>query len=359
MSKKKMILWAAGCFVAFSAGALELVEAKVGGENSWVDVTGKMEAYKVNDDLYLGAQNPVVMAGRDPLPRKAKHYVVTYRDDDGREHTVRFQTNRFAFTSGVPEGKGDHVTFFRAWYGAAGNYVDVTGKIREVIETGRELTVRYANLGVADPARGRKKELYVFYLLGGEIRFHLVEDGGRFDVGDIDVPFVRLRQAIYGAEKSWAEIEVGKLEPFRINDELFCGVKSGRELLGGKDPARGKRKGYELTFLAEGRIHTADSDGDRFAVTSRVPEELTAEFQFYRAWYGYGRTYSDVTENVRNMIRDKKGGEVSPAINNGVDPARGKKNDLYVFYVIDNSLKFLYLQDGQKFDVSEIDGTKR
>lgn len=214
------------CCVALPVFALEVVDAEFGGENSREKVTEQMAAFRINDDFYCGYRNGIDMLGRDPLPGKSKSYVVRFRDN-GREYTARFQTPRFAFTGGVPADSGKGFHFYRAWYGEGKTFIDVTDRFQEIVDSGKEVEITLRTCSERDPAPGRRKELYLFYLLDGELNVHFLRDGQKFKSRDIDVPELEFVKIEFGGSNSWVEIPADRMAQFRVNREFHCGNRNG------------------------------------------------------------------------------------------------------------------------------------
>ncbi len=168
--KKSVIttLLAAALIPALSA--LQILDVKYGASDKWVDITPGFLQTKVNDDLYLGWLDGIKLSGQDPLPGKAKQLAVHFKDNDGTEKTVVLNDRSFdGIAANTPVS--ENFKLGSAWLGDQRKYINVTAKMADIINSGREVTLDFATLGVEgkdDPAPGKKKLVVMFYSIDGK-----------------------------------------------------------------------------------------------------------------------------------------------------------------------------------------------
>ena len=179
---------AAGMLFSVSASlpAIEILKAEVGCDNRWLDVTEVFKKAKVNDDFYCGWFNAATMGGKDPARGKLKQIVVTYRDNDGSEQKRILPEKAFAAVAANTPGPTEHFSFGRAFWGDRKNFVEVTGKVAEIIRSGKTVELRNNVLGVADPLPGKTKYLIVLYSIGGEQHVDSFKERSKFKGSMID-----------------------------------------------------------------------------------------------------------------------------------------------------------------------------
>lgn len=175
---------------AASGMALELMEAKIGTGDSWLDATEAFRKAKVTDDFYCGWFHGATMAGKDPAPGKIKQLVVKYKDNDGSIQTRTLEEKAFAAIASDTPGPTKEFSFGRAFWGDRGNFAEVTGKLREIIQSGKEIEVQSGALGVdKDPLPGREKYLIVLYSIDGKQYVDSFKERTKFKGSMIDGGF--------------------------------------------------------------------------------------------------------------------------------------------------------------------------
>jgi len=164
--------WLAAIFLAlgtYTASALEIIEVKTGAEGKWSDVTTEFKKSRINDDLYLGFYNGVVLAGgKDVAPGKIKQISVKYRDNDGSVRTRQLEEKTFTGIAANTPVATENFTFGRAFWGAGNKFTEVTAAVKKIIANGKEVTLTSDVLGVKDPCPGAAKMLVVFYSMKNE-----------------------------------------------------------------------------------------------------------------------------------------------------------------------------------------------
>ncbi len=153
--------------------AMEILEAKVGLGDSWLDVTEVFKKAKVTDDFYCGWFHGASMAGQDPAPGKVKQIVVKYKDDDGSTQTRILAEKAFAAVAANTPGPTEKFTFGRAFWGDKDKFVEVKAgtksiKLNATANTG--MPVEY--FVVHGPA----------FLQDGELIFTEIPPGAKYPV---------------------------------------------------------------------------------------------------------------------------------------------------------------------------------
>lgn len=159
------LLMAAALLAPRPIFALELLEAKYGVGDVWIDVTDKMDGFQANDDLFFGWFDGAKLAGKDPAPGVGKTCVCRYKDSDGKEKTAVLADRAFGgFASGWMAS--DEFRLTSAWFGDGKNYVDVTAQVKKAFDSSKKDVFR-VNRGYfkidPDPAPGKKKRLVMFF----------------------------------------------------------------------------------------------------------------------------------------------------------------------------------------------------
>lgn len=158
--------------------ALELLEAKYGVDDVWVDLTDKVRNFKVNDDLYFGYFDGVKLAGKDPAPRIDKSFVCKYKDSDGKEREAILPDRKFGgFASGWKPSDPFRLT--SAWFGDGTKYVDVTKQVDKAFSSEKKDVFRVHRSFFKidpDPAPGKKKRLVIFYGQEDEQKFAVFDE---------------------------------------------------------------------------------------------------------------------------------------------------------------------------------------
>ena len=182
---------AAGALFLLSGplAVLEIIKAEVGCENSWLDATEVIKKVKVSDDFYCGWFNAATMAGKDPARGKLKQIVVTYRDNDGSVQKRILEEKTFAAVAANTPGPTEKFTLGRAFWGDRKHFVEVTGKLAEIIRGGKSVSLTSSVLGVADPLPGKTKYLIVLYSIGGGQYVDSFKERSKFKGSMIDGSF--------------------------------------------------------------------------------------------------------------------------------------------------------------------------
>ena len=255
----------------------------------------------------------------------------------------------------------------RAEYGAGNAWMDVTGRVRSLIN-GDVLHIRADNATLGgDPAVGahktlrlrvrdddghermltfREKEIVELSLSAGE---H--ERGGD---RDHEQGRLRVTRASYGSRDR--AFDVTDLLNSRIEGDRLS-LPINNDTMGG-DPAQDSRKtltvwyrygGSDLqTRVDEGGILNLPSRGESFRAEPPRAENRRAEgsLQILRADYGADNRFADVTALLSSRVRD---GQLSLPVNNdtmGGDPADEHRKALSVWYVEDGRPANVVVSEG-------------
>lgn len=200
------------CVLFSAASAMaqggELVSAEWGVRGNRVDVTPRVHSLMRNGVLNFEVTRFVL--GVDPDPHRVKDLLIRVRRWDGQVEEYDFLERGVVNLQLDPDGgyrqfeerrrdrdddryrdhdrDGDHdrgrgyerrgprLRIVRAYYGAEGQFVDVTDALNSQITDGRIIIrVNNASMG-ADPLPGHRKWLRILYLNDGERRSVVVEE---------------------------------------------------------------------------------------------------------------------------------------------------------------------------------------
>ncbi len=187
---KKIFLLAVLLVIGNWAAGLEIIEAKVGLGDKYLDATEAFKKAKITDDVYIGWFQGATMAGSDPVPGKVKEIIVKYKDNDGSEQTRVLAEKSFAAIAAGTPGPTREFTLGRAFWGDKGKFVEVTDALRNIIADKKEITLRSGDLDVtADPLPGKEKYLIVIYSVGGKQYVDSFKERSKFKGSSIDGSF--------------------------------------------------------------------------------------------------------------------------------------------------------------------------
>ena len=195
------ILAVVGCAVVLAGSAMaqggELIKAEWGVQGHRVDVTARVRTFVHDGVLQLEVTRWNL--GVDPAPHQAKDLLIHVREWDGdiedysypEKSTARLELDppdRWERRDAddrqergqrreVNYGRGERgVRILRAYYGAEGQFTNVTDVLRSQIDDGRiYLRVDNNSMG-GDPLPGRRKWLRVLYLYDGQRRNIVVDE---------------------------------------------------------------------------------------------------------------------------------------------------------------------------------------
>jgi len=165
----------------------ELVRAEWGVPGNRVDVTERVRSF-VRDGV-LRLEITRFNLGIDPAPHQNKDLVLRVRRWDGEVEEFKYPERSTVTVELDPQDRwerhGDHdrddrrergFQILRAYYGADGQFVNVTDALRSHVAEGRLfMRVDNYNLGI-DPQPGIHKLLRVLYTFNGERRNIVVDE---------------------------------------------------------------------------------------------------------------------------------------------------------------------------------------
>jgi hypothetical protein len=173
----------------------ELVAAQWGVPGNRVDVTARVRTFVHDGALRFDVTRFVL--GVDPAPHRDKDLIIRVRRWDGAvdeyNYPERSAVNleldpeagyerheradrREDYREDDDERRGPRLQILRAYYGAEGQFMNVTDTLRSRIDDGR-IYVRVNNDSMGgDPLAGHRKWLRILYLYNGERRNVAVEE---------------------------------------------------------------------------------------------------------------------------------------------------------------------------------------
>ena len=188
------ILSGLGCVLLSAGSAMaqggRLVAAEWGVPGSRVDVTARVRTFVHDGVLQFDVTRFVL--GVDPAPHHSKELIIRVRRWDGDIDEYNYPEKSSVNLELDPDGgyererggrrdehdewRGSGLLILRAYYGADGQFMNVTGALRGRIDEGR-IYVRVDNQSMGgDPVPGRRKWLRVLYLYDGERKSLVVEE---------------------------------------------------------------------------------------------------------------------------------------------------------------------------------------
>lgn len=169
----------------------ELALAEWGVAGSRVDVTARVRAL-VHDGVLQFEVTRFVL-GIDPAPHRNKDLIIRVRRWDGEVDEYNYPERSSVNLELDPEGGYERheraerreeyeerhesqLQILRAYYGADGQFMNVTDTLRSRIDDGR-IHIRVDNHSMGgDPLPGRQKWLRILYVYNGERRHAAVEE---------------------------------------------------------------------------------------------------------------------------------------------------------------------------------------
>jgi hypothetical protein len=232
----------------------------------------------------------------------------------------------------------------RAEYGSGNNWVDVTDRVRSLVQSDSlNFTVDGATFGAAG-RRGRNRTL----------RLQLKDShGGSRQMTFRDRQQVDLR--IYTAYQS--ALHIGRATygsgsrimdvTARLNQQIQgeqLNVEVNNQSMGG-DPAPGRTKTLTLEYTLNGRNgQTSVREGDSL----HLPYSNTSDgtLQINRATYGSQYRTVDVTSRLNSRVQGDKLNVVVNSNSMGSDPAPGQNKTLTVQYALHGNTNQVVVNDG-------------
>ena len=179
-----IVVCAIACMTIFSglahAQGGQLVAAEFGEGGHRADVTNRVRSFIHDGVLRIDVTDE--MLGIDPARHHAKELFIRIRHWDGNVEEFRFPEGAHVSLEVDPDAgfewheRGLHV--MRAYYGGEGAFVNVTERVRSMIQGGR-LYIRVDNNSMGgDPDPRVHKSLRVLYWFEGERRNAVVPEHG-------------------------------------------------------------------------------------------------------------------------------------------------------------------------------------
>jgi hypothetical protein len=136
-----------------------------------VDVTRRVQQFADYGEPFRVSNDTLRV---DPSPGRVKALVVVYFVNGRRisetvpeGEVLYFRSGRYA--DGDSDDYSPAIRIIRATYGTREHYVDVTGRVRDLVRDRQPFLVSNETFGV-DPYEGRIKRLRIFYIRHGEQR---------------------------------------------------------------------------------------------------------------------------------------------------------------------------------------------
>ena len=249
--------------------------------------------------------------------------------------------------SGVPQ-RGWEV--MRADYGYGNNWVDVTERVRSLIQNDRlNFRVTNANLGVS-PFPGQRKTLRLqLQNAAGRNQQYTYRENAlvRFNAYDRNQGgSLQITRAVYGADNRWADV-TNRLNSQIRGNQLHMQVNN--DTMGG-DPARNRSKALRVDYTLDGRANQVVIDeGDTLQLSGSTDGNYgngQGRLQITRATYGAGNRWADVTNRLNSQIR---GNQLHMQVTNdnmGGDPAQNQNKALRVDYTFDGRANQVVINEG-------------
>lgn len=162
---------------------------------------------------------------------------------------------------------------------------------------------------------------------------------------------IKITNATYGVGSNTVDVKASVISHIK-EGELNLIVSS--DSLGVDDPAPGQTKQLTVSYtINNGSVNTKSAYDNEAIIISAPPERVASGLDIVKAHYGYAGNMTDVTDAVRNYIRDgliKL--KVSPDAVGLPDPNPNKQKVLEVDYTLNGSKNSESIKDNQFFSVS-------
>ncbi len=233
----------------------------------------------------------------------------------------------------------------RADYGSGNNWVDVTDRVRSLVQgDSLNFTVDGNTLG-AGQRRGRNRALRLQLRdSGGTSRQMTYRDSQQVNL-QVYNPYqinssLRINRAVYGSGSRSFDVTS------RLNSQIQGGqlnLEVNNQTMG-RDPAPNQPKTLTVQYTLNGRSNqVVVNEGD----TLRLPYGTTSQNDLHigRAIYGSGYRTFDVTSRLNSQIQN---GQLNLQVNTvsmGGDPAPGETKTLTVQYALNGRISQVVLND--------------
>jgi hypothetical protein len=355
------------------AQPLEILSARYGVGDKSIDVTSQVRSLVRNNQLSLTV-DPSALGG-DPAPGIQKTLEIRYRSA-GTEQTAAARDLEqiqlppsSGFSIGDLFGDGGILRIISARYGYRGQVSDVTPRLQSMVKNDQlSFKVTNQNVGGADPAVGKDKELVVVYEHKGRTYEISAKEESTLTIPSSRAKLVaaapapaptpapaaagpapaapvqaagtlRILSAVYGANGKWNDVTA--LVQSRVSGNAVA-IPVTLDVLG-SDPAPGTGKQLRVRYSLNGVEQEASASDFE---TLRIPPEASrGPIRVLSAVYGANSSWSDVTGLVQNRVRGNQ--LVVPVTLEvlGSDPAPG----------VGKSLRVRYSQDGVEREAAAAD----
>src|SRR5438552_21420 len=233
----------------------------------------------------------------------------------------------------------------RADYGSGNNWVDVTDRVRSLVQGGSlNFTVDGVALG-AGARRGRNRSLRLqLQDTQGKTRQITYRDNQQVNLQVYNTyqSNLRINRAIYGNGNRSSDVTS------RLNSQIQGGqlnLEVNNQTMGG-DPAPNHAKTLTVQYALNGRSNqVVVNEGD----TLRLPYDTTnnqGNLQINRAIYGSGYRTSDVTSRLNSQIQNDQLYLQVNSNSMGGDPAPAQTKTLTVQYALNGRSSQVVVNDG-------------
>jgi vacuolar-type H+-ATPase subunit E/Vma4 len=240
----------------------------------------------------------------------------------------------------------------RADYGSGNRWVDVTERVRSLVQNdGLNFRVDNNTLG-GDPFPGESKTLRL-QLRDSQGRDQQAtfqeNDWVRFGAHSRNQSSLQITRAVYGAGNRWADV-TSRLNSQIQGNQLHMQVTNDN--MGG-DPARNQSKSLRVDYTFDGRANqVVINEGDTLQLNSGMGGNGQGRLQVTRAVYGAGNRWADVTDRLNSQIR---GNQLHLQVTNdnmGGDPARNQSKALRVDYTFDGRANQVVINEGDTLQLN-------
>jgi hypothetical protein len=237
----------------------------------------------------------------------------------------------------------------RADYGSGNRWVDVTERVRSLVQNdGLNFRVDNNTLG-GDPFPGESKTLRL-QLRDSQGRDQQAtfqeNDWVRFGAHSRNQSSLQITRAVYGAGNRWADV-TSRLNSQIRGNQLHLQVTNDN--MGG-DPARNQSKALRVDYTFDGRANqVVINEGDTLQLNSSTAGNWgnsQGSLRITRAVYGAGNRWADVTNRLNSQVR---GDRLDLQVTNntmGGDPAQNQSKSLRVDYTFDGRANQVVINEG-------------
>jgi vacuolar-type H+-ATPase subunit E/Vma4/outer membrane lipoprotein SlyB len=247
----------------------------------------------------------------------------------------------------------------RADYGSGNRWVDVTERVRSLIQNdGLNFRVNSNTLGV-DPRPGQSRTLRLQLRdATGRNKQKLYQENDlvSFSAYNRNPNSLQITRAVYGAGNRWADV-TNRLNSQIRGNQLHLQVNN--DTMGG-NPARNREKSLRVDYTFGGRANqVVINEGDTLQLNSGMDGNYgngQGRLQITRAIYGAGNRWADVTARLNSQVR---GDQLDMQVTNytmGGDPAQNQSKSLRVDYTLDGRTNQVVVNEGDTLRLNSSSG---